>query len=68
MITSLLLGDKKNLLIGGAVVIGLIALASAGSKTESKPALNGAPKRKAAKKPAQSKTSGNGRKTAKIKI
>nr|WP_321453597.1 hypothetical protein [uncultured Carboxylicivirga sp.] len=70
MIASLLLGDKKNLLIGGAVIIGLIALASSGSSAP-KPALNGVCKSKAPKKPskpAAKKTISKGRKTAKIKI
>ncbi|MGQ1786360.1 hypothetical protein [Saccharicrinis sp. GN24d3] len=64
MITSLLLGNKKNLLIGGAVVIGLIALASASSGNESKPALNGTNKPKASK----SKPTSQGRKKATIKV
>lgn len=61
MITSLLMGGKtKTLLIGGAVLVGLIALASASSSQESKPALNGTSTKK--------KTSKAGKKSATIKI
>lgn len=63
MITSLLLGDKKNLLIGGAVVIGLIALVSSTGGKSSQPSLNGTNK----KKPVQKKKPGT-KKTATLKV
>jgi len=63
MITSLLLGNKKNLLIGGAVVIGLIALVSASSGSERKPALNGTNK-----PTTKRKHTSQGRKKATIKV
>ncbi|MBR8534436.1 hypothetical protein KDU71_02605 [Carboxylicivirga sediminis] len=73
MITSFILGDKtKTLLIGGAIIGGLILLSSASSGETNKPALNGTPKKKCAKKPtkktATRKPSSPGRKTANIKI